>query len=40
MTNTYEVILRVETDEEGLTSIKVIKVQEILKEDKDDNNDE
>lgn len=35
MTNVYEVTLRVETDDEGLVNIKVTKVQEIVREDRD-----
>lgn len=32
MRNLYDVTLRVETDEEGLVNIKVVKVQEVMEE--------
>lgn len=32
MKNLYDVTLRVETDEEGLVNIRVLKVQEIMEE--------
>jgi len=37
MKGLFEVILRVETDEEGLVQVKVHKVKEVIGEEEEDN---